>query len=120
VSSCHRRQPSGSSRALARDSELRDPNPTTLAFLAACAELGMRRLGELNEPDNTGYAPAAVTQWRGLRHSAADAYLRPARRRRNLSPHQGVRRADFCSPGPCHRRGVPGCGRCDPESDRLP
>ena len=38
-------------------SELRDPNPTTSAFLAGCAELGMRRLGELNEPDNTGYAP---------------------------------------------------------------
>ena len=38
-------------------SELRDPNPTTSAFLAACAELGLRRLGELNEPDNTGYAP---------------------------------------------------------------
>ena len=35
-------------------SELRDPNPTTSAFLAACAELGMHRLGELNEPDNTG------------------------------------------------------------------
>ena len=66
-------------------SELRDPNPTTLAFLAACAELGMRRLGELNEPDNTGFAPTAVTQRRGLRHSAADAYLRPARRRRNLT-----------------------------------
>src|SRR4029453_18173859 len=35
-------------------SELRDPNPTTSAFLAAGAELGLRRLGELNEPDNTG------------------------------------------------------------------
>jgi len=51
-------------------SELRDPNPTTAAFLAACAELGLRRLGELNEPDNTGYAPTPVTQRRGLRHSA--------------------------------------------------
>ena len=53
-------------------SELRDPNPTTSAFLAACAELGMRRLGELNEPDNTGYctdggdpAPRAAAQRRG-------------------------------------------------------
>ena len=35
-------------------SELRDPNPTTSAFLAACAELGMHRLGELNEPDRPG------------------------------------------------------------------
>jgi choline dehydrogenase len=71
-------------------SELRDPNPTTSAFLAACAELGLRRLGELNEPDNTGYAPTAVTQRRGLRHSAADAYLRPARRRRNLTVLTGA------------------------------
>jgi len=71
-------------------SELRDPNPTTAAFLAACAELGMRRLGELNEPDNTGYAPTPVTQRRGLRHSAADAYLRPARRRRNLTVLTGA------------------------------
>ncbi len=71
-------------------SDLRDPNPTTSAFLAACAELGMRRLGELNEPDNTGYSPTAVTQRRGLRNSAADAYLRPARRRRNLTVFTGV------------------------------
>jgi choline dehydrogenase-like flavoprotein len=71
-------------------SELRDPNPTTSAFLAACAELGMRRHGELNEPDNTGYAPTPVTQRRGLRHSAADAYLRPARRRRNLTVLTGA------------------------------
>jgi choline dehydrogenase-like flavoprotein len=71
-------------------SELRDPNPTTSAFLAACAELGLRRLGELNEPDNTGYAPTPVTQRRGLRHSAADAYLRPAMRRRNLTVLTGA------------------------------
>ena len=71
-------------------SELRDPNPTTSAFLAACAELGMRRLGELNEPNNTGYAPTPVTQRRGLRHSAADAYLCPARRRPNLTVLTGA------------------------------
>lgn len=71
-------------------SELRDPNATTSAFLAACAELGLHRLGELNEPDNTGYAPTPVTQRRGLRHSAADAYLRPARRRRNLTVLTGA------------------------------
>ncbi|RYP81993.1 choline dehydrogenase [Nocardioides guangzhouensis] len=65
--------------------ELRDPNPTTAAFLAACAEVGLRRLGELNEADNTGFSPTPVTQRRGLRHSAADAYLRPARQRRNLT-----------------------------------
>ena len=71
-------------------SELRDPNPTTLAFLAACAELGMRRLGELNEPDNTGFSLTPVSQRRGLRHSAADAYLRPVRRRPNLTVVTGA------------------------------
>ena len=71
-------------------SELRDPNPTTLAFLTACAELGMRRLGELNEPDNTGFSPTPVTQRHGLRHSAADAYLRPVRRRPNLTVVTGA------------------------------
>jgi choline dehydrogenase len=71
-------------------SELRDPNPTTLAFLAGCAELGLHRIGELNEPDNTGYAPSPVTQRRGLRNSAADAYLHPARRRRNLTVLTGA------------------------------
>ena len=71
-------------------SELRDPNPTTAAFLAGCAELGLRRLDELNEPDNTGFSPAAVAQRRGLRNSAADAYLRPARRRRNLTVLTGA------------------------------
>jgi choline dehydrogenase len=71
-------------------SELRDPNPTTLAFLAACAEMGMRRLEELNGPDNTGFSLVPVTQRRGLRHSAADAYLRPARRRPNLTVLTGA------------------------------
>ena len=71
-------------------SELRDPNPTTVAFLAACAELGLCRLGELNGPDNTGYSPTPVTQRRGLRHSAADAYLRPVRRRPNLTVVTGA------------------------------
>ena len=71
-------------------SELREPNPTTVAFLAACAELGMHRLGELNEPDNTGFALTPVTQRRGLRHSAADAYLHPMRRRPNLTVLTGA------------------------------
>ena len=71
-------------------SELRDPNPTTLAFLAGCAELGLHRLGEVNEPDNTGYGLTPVTQRRGLRNSAADAYLWPARRRRNLTVLTGA------------------------------
>ena len=101
-------------------SELRDPNPTTLAFLAACAELGMRRLGELNEPDNTGFcpdpghpAPRAAAQRRGRLPAPGQAATQPDR------PHRGARPADSVRRGPCHRRGVPGCGRRDPASDRL-
>ncbi|WP_068929032.1 GMC family oxidoreductase [Planobispora rosea] len=66
-------------------SELRSPNVTTTAFLTACEELGLTRLDELNGPSNEGYCPTPVTQHRGRRWSAADAYLRPATKRPNLS-----------------------------------
>nr|BFE81958.1 hypothetical protein GCM10020093_045590 [Planobispora longispora] len=66
-------------------SELRSPNITTTAFLTACEELGLTRLDELNGPSNEGYCPTPVTQHRGRRWSAADAYLRPAMKRPNLS-----------------------------------
>jgi choline dehydrogenase len=65
--------------------ELRDPNPLTGAFLTACAEAGLSRLRELNEPDNTGFAPTPVTIHKGRRFSAADAYLHPVRKRPNLT-----------------------------------
>jgi choline dehydrogenase len=65
--------------------ELRDPNPLTAAFLAACGESGLSRLHELNEPDNTGFAPTPVTIHKGRRFSAADGYLHPVRRRPNLT-----------------------------------
>ncbi len=69
--------------------EVPDPSPVTTAFFAACAEVGLRRLTELNAPglpapDYAGYAPTPVTQHRGRRWSAADAYLHPVRRRPNL------------------------------------
>ena len=59
-------------------SEVRDPNPSTAAFFAACDEVGIPRLGELNDPDRSGYAPTPVTQRAGRRWTAADGYLRPA------------------------------------------
>ncbi|MFJ4906300.1 GMC family oxidoreductase [Streptomyces sp. NPDC093249] len=65
--------------------ELRSPNPTTTAFLRACGEAGHTRLPETNAADNTGYGPSPVTQHTGRRFSCADAYLRPARRRPNLT-----------------------------------
>ncbi|WP_344971660.1 GMC family oxidoreductase [Streptosporangium fragile] len=66
-------------------SELRSPNPATERFLLACEELGIVRLDELNGPSNEGCSPTPVTQYRGRRWSSADAYLRPAVRRPNLT-----------------------------------
>ncbi|GII79910.1 putative GMC-type oxidoreductase [Sphaerisporangium rufum] len=66
-------------------SELRTPNVATAAFLRACEEVGIARLPELNGPSNEGCAQTPVTQDRGRRWSAADAYLRPAMSRPNLT-----------------------------------
>jgi choline dehydrogenase len=71
-------------------SDLRTPNPSTLAFLAACGEAGLHRLDELNEPDNTGFALTPVTQRRGRRWSAVDAYLVPTAGRPNLTVLTGA------------------------------
>ncbi|MEV0229773.1 GMC family oxidoreductase N-terminal domain-containing protein [Nonomuraea sp. NPDC050786] len=71
-------------------SELRSPNVTTAAFLRACEELGLTRLGELNGRSNEGYCPTPVTQHRGRRWSSADAYLRPAASRPNLQVITGA------------------------------
>ncbi|MFC4531976.1 GMC family oxidoreductase [Sphaerisporangium dianthi] len=66
-------------------SELRAPNVTTRAFLRACEQMGLTRLEELNGASNEGFSPTPVTQDRGRRWSAADAYLRPAMGRPNLT-----------------------------------
>jgi choline dehydrogenase len=56
----------------------RDPRPLTLAFLDACAELGMRIVDDYHaQPD--GAALTMVTQRRGRRMTAADAFLAPHR-----------------------------------------
>ncbi|MFI0235617.1 GMC family oxidoreductase [Streptomyces sp. NPDC016845] len=78
-------------------SPLRQPNPTTAAFLAACRAQGLRELDELNRGDNSGFAPTPVNQHRGRRWSAADGYLKPATRRPNLDIYTDARvtRIDF-------------------------
>jgi choline dehydrogenase len=65
--------------------ELRSPNQLRSAYFDACSELGMKRLAELNTPQIDGYAPTPVTQHRGRRWSAADGYLRSAKKRPNLT-----------------------------------
>ncbi|MFI5908736.1 GMC family oxidoreductase [Dactylosporangium sp. NPDC051541] len=88
-----------------RIEQLRSPSPITAAFLAACAEAGIRATSDLNGPDNSGCSPTPVTQRRGVRHSAADAYLRPALRRANLTVVTGatVDRLRLSGPGATKR-----------------
>jgi choline dehydrogenase len=64
---------------------LRCTNPLSHTFIAAGVELGLRRNEDFNGPDQDGVGWFQVTQKGGKRHSAATAYLRPARHRRNLS-----------------------------------
>lgn len=65
--------------------DLRDPNVTSLRFLDACREEGFPELVDHAQPHDAGFALAQVTQRRGERMSAADAYLKPARHRPNLT-----------------------------------
>jgi choline dehydrogenase len=71
-------------------SEQRSPNRTTAAFLAACEAAGLTKLAELNGPSNEGYAQTPVTQRAGRRWSTADAYLKPAAARPNLTVRTGA------------------------------
>jgi choline dehydrogenase len=65
--------------------DLRHPSPLTKAFVQACTVSGFVATDDLNEPEPDGVGIVQVTQRRGLRWSAADAYLKPARRRPNLT-----------------------------------
>lgn len=62
-----------------------DPNPLTAAYLAACAQAGLPRRAVPNGAEPDGAAEAVVTQRGGRRWSTADAYLRPATGRANLT-----------------------------------
>jgi choline dehydrogenase len=64
---------------------LADPNPMSRAFLESLAEAQVVRSGDLRPQDLEGSGLVRVTQRRGLRCSAADNYLKPARGRRNLT-----------------------------------
>lgn len=77
----------------------RDPRAHTAAFLRAAREL-QHPVTPANLPDRQGFSQTMVTQHRGSRASTADAYLRPARGRRNLRVVTGalVRRVTFDDP----------------------
>jgi choline dehydrogenase len=70
--------------------EQRDPNPLTHAFIEAAVQAGIPRSRKLGPTDLEGVRQIPVTQRRGRRWSAADAYLRPALRRPNLTVTTGA------------------------------
>ena len=80
--------------------DLRDPNPTTLAFLEAAEHTGIPRSKDINGPDQDGVDTTQVTQKRGHRWSAADAYLKPAKQRRNLTVVTGAHTRRIILDGP--------------------
>jgi choline dehydrogenase len=70
-------------------SRQRSPRPTTAAWLAATQECGFSA-AQPNSPRPEGFCETVVTQRRGARCSTADAYLKPAMRRKNLSVLTGA------------------------------
>jgi choline dehydrogenase len=66
-------------------SPLADPNPMSEAFLESAEEAGVAGRGELRPESLEGASLVRVNQRRGLRCSAADNYLKPAKGRPNLT-----------------------------------
>jgi choline dehydrogenase len=71
-------------------SDLRYVNPLTRAFLAGAEELGIAANADFNGASQDGVGLYQVTQREGRRHSGADAYLKPARGRPNLTVLTGA------------------------------
>ncbi len=66
------------------NASLHDPNPTSAAFIEACAELGYPITRDFNGPNMEGAGWHHVNIKDGKRHSTEVAYLQPALARPNL------------------------------------
>lgn len=66
-------------------SKLRTVNPISVAFLKAAQEIGLQLNPDYNGATQEGAALTQVNQRQGRRCSAADAFLKPAQRRPNLT-----------------------------------
>lgn len=67
-----------------RVEDSRAPRELTRSFLESAEAIGVPYIDDYNGPEQDGAARVQVTQRRGRRWSSNDAYLRPARKRRNL------------------------------------
>jgi choline dehydrogenase len=68
-----------------RVERLRSPRPLTRRIIESAQQAGVPFNPDYNSPEQDGVSPVQVFQRRGRRWSAADAYLRPAMRRPNLT-----------------------------------
>jgi choline dehydrogenase len=66
-------------------SEARAPNPMSRAFVESAKAAGVARASDLRPEGLEGVGLVRVHQRRGLRCTAADAWLKPARKRDNLT-----------------------------------
>jgi choline dehydrogenase-like flavoprotein len=73
-----------------RVGEQRSPRPLDRRLIAASAAAGIPWVADYNGPEQDGVAMFQVTQSRGRRWSAADAFLRPALDRPNLEVRTGA------------------------------
>ncbi|SEQ24412.1 choline dehydrogenase [Thalassovita taeanensis] len=60
-------------------------NPLFQAFVEAGSQAGYELTGDYNGEKQEGFGPMEQTVWRGRRWSAANAYLRPALKRKNCT-----------------------------------
>jgi choline dehydrogenase len=73
-----------------RVEDLRSPHPWTEAVVESAVAAGYARNPDFNGASQEGVGPYQVTQKRGRRWSAADAYLHPAAGRANLTVKTGA------------------------------
>ena len=73
-----------------RVSEQRSPRPLDRRLLDAAQEAGIPRVSDYNGPEQDGVSMFQVNQKNGRRWSAADAFLRPAMKRPNLTVETGA------------------------------
>ena len=71
-------------------SEQRSPSPLSLAYVEAAVQAGFARNPDFNGDQQDGVGLYAATQRDGRRCSTSKAFLRPARKRRNLSVVTGA------------------------------
>ncbi|CAN5555714.1 GMC family oxidoreductase N-terminal domain-containing protein [soil metagenome] len=67
-----------------RVSNVRTMHPLANLFIEAAQNTGIPYNPDFAGRALEGVGPVQANQWRGWRHSAADAYIRPAKHRRNL------------------------------------